>query len=143
MATPYCSQADLVERFGVQELAQLTDETAAASPDATEITNACDEATSLIDSYVARRYVTPLDPVPTIVRKWACDLARKFLWKDRAGPDSVVSINADAVMAQLRDVSRGTAALPDATGVQPSVSGGIVSVTSSTQIFTDDVLALM
>lgn len=143
MATPYCSQADLVERFGVRELAQLTDETAATSPDSAEITKACDEATSLIDSYISARYITPLATVPTIVRKWACDIARKFLWKDRAGPDSPVSLNHDAAMAQLRDVARGTAALPDAAGTAPASSGGSVSVSSSAQTFTDDVLALL
>ena len=83
------------------------------------------------------------DPVPTIVRKWACDIARKFLWKDRAGPDSPVSLNHDAAMAQLRDVARGTAALPDAAGTAPASSGGSVSVSSSAQTFTDDVLALL
>lgn len=125
----YCAKADLVQRFGVAELAQLTDETAAQSPDDSEITNACDEASSLIDSYLSTRYDVPLDPVPTMVRKWACDLTRKALWKDRAGPDSVVSKNADAVLAQLRDVAKGVAGLPDATGTTPTVTGGAAYAT--------------
>lgn len=127
---PYCVKADLVKRFGSAELAQLTDETAAQSPDDTEITEACDEASSLIDSYLATRYTVPLaDPPSTMVRKWACDIARKYLWKDRAGPDSVVTQNFLAALAQLKDVAKGIAALPDADGELPTVTAGIVYAT--------------
>lgn len=139
----YCAKADLVERYGAVELAQLTDETAATSPDDGEVTKACDEASSLIDSYLAKRYVLPLATTPTIVRKLACDVARKFLWKDRAGPDSVVSLNYDAALAQLRDIARGVAGLPDATGVAPTASGGSLYVGTSDQVFTDELLGLM
>ena len=139
----YCTKADLVARFGEKELAELTDETAATSIDDTEVDNACDEASSLIDSYVAVRYVTPLDPVPTIVRKWACDLARAAIWKDRAGKDSAVTRNADAAMAQIRDVAKGIASLPDATGETPADAGGTISVIASDRVFDDDLLDTM
>jgi len=139
----YCAKADLVQRFGAQELAQLTDESAATSSDDAEIDKACEEATSLIDAYVAARYLTPLSPVPTIVRKWACDIARKILWKDRAGSDSVVTANYDDALAQLKDVAKGVAALPDATGVAPASSGGALTVVTSTRVFNDDLLATM
>ena len=139
----YCTKADLVERFGLVELKQLTDEVAGTTEDDAEITKACDEATSLIDSYVYGRYSTPLSPVPTIVRKWACDIARKFLWKDRAQHDSVVQQSYDAAIAMLRDVARGTAQLPGATGTLPISSGSSVAVVATPQVFTDDQLGLM
>lgn len=125
----YATQADLTERFGAAELAQLTDESAATSPDDTEVGKACDEASSLIDAYLSTRYTTPLDPVPTIVRKWACDIARAALWKDRADKDSAVKLNAADAMAQLRDVAKGIAGLPDATGVAATSTGGFASTT--------------
>jgi phage gp36-like protein len=143
MATPYCSQADLIERFGVVELSQLTDQTAAAGIDAGEVTKACDEATSLIDAYLATRYATPLATTPTMVRKWAVDIARKFLWKDRAMADSVVTLNYDAAMSQLKDVARGVASLPDADGAIAAGSNGAVSVRASDQVFSDDTLSMM
>lgn len=136
----YCTQADLVERFGTVELAQLTDETAAAAPDASEITKACDEASSLIDAYVATLYTVPLSPVPTIVRRWACDIARKYLWKDRALAESVVALNHDAALAQLKDVARGTIALPSSAGVIPAQAYGMTSTTPTAVFNTDGLL---
>jgi len=130
----YCAKSDLVQRFGNDELSQLTDETAAHSADDSEVTNACDEASSLIDSYLAARYGVPLSPVPTMVRKWACDIARKFVWKDRAGADSVVTLNYEAALSQLKDVAKGVAALPSAAGVLPSVVGGM-AFTTPTAVF--------
>lgn len=139
----YCAKADLIERFGSTELAQLTDITAATTPVDATIAKACDEATALIDSYVAKSYVTPLTPVPAIVKTWACAIARLLLWKDRAGKESPVREAYDLVIAQIKDVAKGVASLPDATGATPSASGGRVYVLSSAQIFTDDVLAAM
>jgi phage gp36-like protein len=139
----YCAKSDLVERFGSPELAQLTDESAATSTDDGEIAKACDEATSLIDAYVAARYTTPLSPVPTVVRKWACDIARKFLWKDRAGPDSVVTRNYEEAMAQMKDVAKGIAGLPDATGVAAVSSGAALTVIAPTRVFDASLLDSM
>jgi phage gp36-like protein len=121
----YCAKSDLVQRYGTDELSQLTDETAAQSTDDLEITNACDEASSLIDSYLSARYAVPLASVPTMVRKWACAIARKFLWKDRAGADSEVTAAYEDALKQLRDVARGLSGLPDVTGVLPATIGGI------------------
>lgn len=139
----YCAKADLVERYGAVELAQLTDETAAAAADDAEISKACDEATSLVDAYLAKRYTLPLVTVPTIVRKLACDIARKFLWKDRAGAESVVSQNYDAALTQLRDIARGISGLPDASGLAPASSGGSLKVVSADQVFSDELLSVM
>jgi phage gp36-like protein len=136
----YCAKADLIRRFGAKELAELTDETAAHSSDDDEITDACDEASSLIDSYLSTRYTVPLDPAPTMVRKWACDLARKDLWKDRAGPDSVVTLNAEAAMSQLKDVAKGLSGLPGADGSAPIPTGGIAYTTPTTVFNTDGLL---
>jgi phage gp36-like protein len=122
--TAYATQADLVERFGSRELAQLTDETAAAAPDPAEISKALDEASSLIDGYLGSRYTLPLSSVPTMVRKWACDIARCALWKDRAMPDSVVVANRDLALSQLKDAARGAIVLSGVDGVATASSGG-------------------
>ncbi len=136
----YCSQADLSERFGETELAQLTDP-AGVSPQAGEIAKACDEATSLVDSYVQTRYDVPLVSVPTIVRKWACDIARKFLWKDRASADSVVTKNYEDAVASLKDVSRGYVGLLGATGEVPAASDFSIAVVAVPQVFTPGLLS--
>lgn len=139
----YCTKADLVERFGTSELAQLTDETAHATPDDSEIDKACDEASSLVDSYLATRYPTPLVAVPTVVRTWAVNIARKFLWKDRATDESIVKRNYDDALAQLRDVAKGVAALSVEAGPIDVASGTSIRVVTSEQVFTDELLGLM
>lgn len=138
----YCAKSDLVERYGAAELGQLTDETAGQSVDDSEVEKNCEEATSLIDSFVSARYATPLLPVPTIVRKWACDIALRFLWKDR-GPSEAVQKLYDEALAALRDIARGLAQLPGATGTLPTGSGSSIAVVASTQVFSDAQLALM
>lgn len=120
----YATLADLVERFGAEEIAQLTDETAATSPDSVEVGKQCDEASSLIDAYLSTRYTTPVDPAPTIVRKWACDIARYSLYKGKADPNGPIAANYKDALAQLRDVAKGVMGLPDATGVTPTSTGG-------------------
>lgn len=137
----YCTQADLSERFGNTELSQLTDE-AAASPQAPEIIKAIDEAGSLIDSYISTRYDVPVSPVPTILRKLACDIARKYLWKDRADDQSVVTKNYADAVAFLRDVARGLISL-DAAGEPPAASDFSIAVVAPAAIFTADVLDRM
>lgn len=132
----YCAKGDLSERFGEKELKELTDESSAATVSDAEVTAACDEASSTIDLYVGTRYTVPLVSIPAVVKKWACDLARLNLWGDRAGADSAVRKNADDVLATLKDIARGVAALPaQAEGdVAPPAS---VAVTERTQVFTD------
>ena len=139
---PYCVQSDLVERFGTDALAQLTDQTAAADPASPMISKACDEATSLIDSYLAASYVTPLVPVPTLVRAWACDIAMKMLYRG-ADEGHPVRLAFDDAMRQLRDIARGVAQLTDATGVKPPETEGSLSVATSERVFTDDLLSRM
>lgn len=141
----YCAKADLVERFGTAELVQLTDQTNTppTTADDAEITDACHEASSLIDAYLGARFTLPLATVPPIVKRWACDIARRYLWKDRAKDGSAVVLNYDGAMSQLRDVGKGVAALPDATGLLAPESGGQVTVVTSERVFTDDMLSLM
>lgn len=137
----YCAKADLVQRFGGKELAELTDETAAHSSDDTEIAAACDEASSLIDSYISTRYTVPLDPVPAMVRKWACDIAFFNLFKISV-PERVKDAYEDAI-ARLKDVAKGVAGLPDATGTTAETNGAALSVVTADTVFTDDLLGMM
>lgn len=132
----YCAKQDLSERFGDRELKELTDESSGATVSDAEVTSACDEASSTIDLYLGVRYTVPLASPPAVVKKWACDLARLNLWGDRAGSDSAVRVEAQAVLALLKDISVGKAMLPgQAAGVEAPAS--TVAVTERTQVFTD------
>lgn len=141
--TAYCTQADLVERYSAAELAQLTDETAAQAIDAAEVAKYCDEATSVIDSYVAKRYSVPLSPVPTLIRMLACAIALKLLWKGRAGKESTVYLGYTDALKQLDAIATGKATLPDETGTVAATNGSSLSVLAPAVVFTDDLLRTM
>lgn len=137
----YCVQSDLSERFGDKELKELTDEVSGAAISAAEITSACDEASSAIDVYLGARYPVPLSSPPSIVKKWACDIARLNLWGNRAGPESSIRLDAEAAFAILKDISRGLAKLP---GQDPETEAptSAIAVNERTQNFPDSLFTL-
>ena len=141
----YCAQADLSARFGDEELKQLTDETNVppTTIDATEVSNACAEATSLIDGYLRARYTLPLTTVPDVLKKWACDIARFYLWDDRAGEGTPVREAYKDAVKQLEAVAKGTFALVSSSGTDASQGSGSMAISTSDRVFTDDLLSLM
>lgn len=143
----YCAKDDLVERFGEKELAQLTDEATAAVISDVEVAAACNEASSQIDMYVGRRYPVPLASPDAVVKKWAVALARLALWGERAGPDSSVRADADAVLKVLKDIAKGDAILPGAAAASPAATATAAAMTERTQhfpdsLFTDDMVTM-
>lgn len=132
----YCAKSDLSERYGDQELKELTDETSGVAISDPEVTSACDEASSTIDLYLGVRYTVPLASPPSVVKKWACDLARLNLWGNRAGEGSAIRLEAEQALAFLKDISTGKAILPgQAAGVEAPLSA--IAVTERTQSFPD------
>lgn len=125
--TLYATVADLEQRMGEQELAQLTDPLHSGSPDPALALAALADASAEIDGYLAVRYRLPLPTVPTVLVRMACDLARLALWRDVA-PERVVS-QAEHARRLLRDLSRGAMSLGLAQDVQaPTPSQASVSV---------------
>ena len=61
----YCTQQDMIDRFGSEDLIQLTDRNALGVIDATVLSAAIDDATDTMDTYIATRYTLPLAVVPT------------------------------------------------------------------------------
>jgi phage gp36-like protein len=135
----YCTKADLVRRYGAQELGWLTDETIGQDIDDTEVDDACTFASRLIDSYLGRAYTLPLSSVPLTVKEYACDIARVRVMKDRASPDSVAQRRYTEALAWLRDVADGKVELPDDAGSSAATAESTtVAVVAPTAFFTDD-----
>lgn len=138
----YIDQTGLAQRFGTE-----IDEIIGADPSATppvdgdteRLARACEDATTLIDGYLAARYTLPLTATPPIVVAWAADIARFKLWDERA-PEEVRKRYDDAI-AQLRDLAAGRIALPpDAQGTAPSAGFNAGSY-SAERLFTSETLA--
>lgn len=139
----YATKADLIDRFGLQELVQLTDRTLVppTTVDDTVVGRALDDATSRIDGYLAKVYAVPLATVPPIVVKIAADIARYDLHGKRAGKDDQVTRAYAEAVKWLGDVSRGLVRLDDGGAAPIPATGGGGRVSGSEPVFTRDTLA--
>lgn len=141
---PYIDQAGLVQRFGVAEIDELigADPNATPTPDPGDVerlARACEDATNVIDGYLAVRYSLPLASVPALVVAWAADIARHELWDERS-PDEVRR-RYDQAIEQLRDLAAGKLALPpDVNGTTPAAPIAFGSY-SADRVFTAETLA--
>lgn len=132
----YATLVDLQARFGTPELAQRTDPDALAINEAV-IERALDDAHADIDGALALVFLLPMigctKPVPVVgnplatvtvpppqLTRWACDLARAYLWaNEHLADDHPVAQAAALVRKQLRDVAVGKLAVNCPWGGQP------------------------
>lgn len=135
----YCTQQDLIDRFGQKELVQLTDRTNVppTTIDADVVTQALEDADAFIDSYIGKRYTLPLAIVPPVLSKIGADIARYNLHADRADKDHPITMVYKTAEAWLKDVARGLVQLDDGAGEKPAQSGGgQIKVTAPDRIFS-------
>ena len=136
----YATQSDLVERFGVAELAQRTNRVDGQSIDTVVLNRALTDADAEIDGYLATRYSLPLASTPAVLVRIAADLARYQLCGDKV-PDSVRQRYVDAVVVLKRLATgevqlAGIAAIPAAGG-----AGNAVASRTAARVFGSDQLA--
>lgn len=105
----YATLADLIARFGEEEITQRTDRVNAGTPDAAIAARALDDASAEIDGYLATRYQLPLPTVPAMLARIACDIARYRLWEDLASPE--VRQRYEDARRLLESISRGVVSL--------------------------------
>jgi len=122
----YCSQDDLIKRFGEGELVDLTDESSTGAVDASKVTQAITDASASIDGYLAGRYQLPLANVPAVLNRLAADIARYFLYDN--GASEQVQKRYDDAITFLMAVSKGNVAL----GL--SDSGGDAAINDSAEM---------
>lgn len=127
---PYATETDLTTRYGADELVQLTDDTGTGTADPAKIAAALADADEAVNGYVAGRYAVPLSPVPMLVRRWSCDLARYFL--HTAAVPELVEANYREAIKGLDAVAKGTITLAAAGAAQPVAPAADYSVMIST-----------
>lgn len=108
----YATQQDLVDRFGEQELVELTNREGGDTVDAAVVAKALADADAMVDTYLAGRYAVPVSPAPPLLVRLAADIARFFL-HGKAATESVRQAFDDA-LTMLQQISAGRASLPDA-----------------------------
>lgn len=102
----YCTQQDMTDRFGAEELIELTDRSQLGQIDATVLGRAIDDATDTIDTYLTKRYTLPLASIPTVLKRLCCDIARYYLHGIDA-PDGVDDRHS-AALSMLKSIATGT-----------------------------------
>jgi len=107
----YCTQAQMIERFGEPLLVQLTDRDGAGIVDSAVIDAAIADASAEIDMYLAARYELPLSTVPLTLTRLACILARDVLATDSDMHDERWSKQADEAHRLLREIAGGKVSL--------------------------------
>lgn len=130
----YATQQNLTDRFGEDELIQLTDRDNLGAINATVVNRALADADATINGYLAARYTLPLsNPVPEMLERLACDIARYALFEDQV--TEIVEKRYKDAIALLRDVSAGRAELGISdTGNKP-VSNATEQISSTTPVW--------
>jgi phage gp36-like protein len=137
----YATQADLETRFGIEEILQLSDRANLGVADVSVIAAALADADNEIDGYVGVAYTLPLDGTPPILLRLACDMARFFLYKDRAS-DQIRQSYEDAV-DRLKRIANGTLKLPVPDAAPEPVKAITATPASRVSAFTDTELSRM
>ena len=113
----YATPAELVERFTLGEVKRLAPAAGDPGYDEARVIQVLDDASAELDSYLAVKFEVPIAPVPELLKKFTCDLAREAL--DGTGRTNVIEAGKRA-RAWARSVAAGTASL----GAQPEGEAG-------------------
>lgn len=123
----YAIRADMITRFGDNEVVMLTDRNRSGQIDDAVLDQHLADAAAEIDGYLAGRYPLPLATPPRVLTGYACDIARYRLCGSMAMvTDDIRDRYRDAVRF-LEHVASGKVSL----GGMPS---GTVAATSDNSV---------
>lgn len=130
----YATQQNLIDRFGEDQLTQLTDRDGLGVINATVVSRALGDADAEINGYLSTRYTLPLSPVPAVLEKLACDIARYRLFEDAA--KDIVKERYENAIRFLKDVVSGKVTLGvDGSGESAATISNAVQISATTPVF--------
>lgn len=133
----YATQQDLVDRFGSEELTQLTDRDNTGEIDADVIARALADTAGEIDGYIGSAYTLPLASIPQILVGYASDIARYKLFNQDAPEEVRNRYNAAIKFMAMVGQKKLTLGLADG---QPVATAGGVKYTAPGRVFNDQSL---
>lgn len=145
----YITVEDLEARLGSELYARLTDREAGVSANSGVAQQIVDEAESLLDGYLARRYATPIDVsgdagLANVLALRSLDLAEFLAWRGSPFTSDVperARLAFDETQRWLARVADGRLALAAASPPRgASASGAQVQYESRPRRFTHDEL---
>jgi phage gp36-like protein len=131
----YCTPQDLIDRYGEEELIQLTDREGTGDIHDQRLADAITDASATIDSRLGGRYALPISPVPTVLEKLACELALLNLYENARQLDGAMREDRQALLRELDAIGSGRIAIGiDAAGGTPD-SQNTAQMTSGGNVF--------
>ncbi len=134
----YCTQAQMIERFGETLVAQLTDRGQHGAIDEAVLDAAIADASAEIDMYLAGRYELPLSSVPLTLARLACVLTRDILATGSDVSDERWSKQADDARKLLREIAAGKVSLGVDALAQQAQGGDGAQMQSGGRIWDRD-----
>lgn len=137
----YCTQQELVDRYGQAKLVQLTDKTnrPQTTIDAVVVDRAITDASSLINSHLRKRYRLPLTvAAPDVLVTYACQIAWFLLHGDAAGKESPVRLAYNDALKWLERVASGLVVIDGAGETLAPAGGGQIKTKGPERLFTRD-----
>jgi len=114
----YCTQQDLTDRFGEDELISLTDHNDTGTVDTAVLNLAINDATAEINAYIS--VYLPLSSTPAVLTIHACNIARYRLYDERSLDEVTERYNqAISFLKRVAD-GKATLGLPPAQSQQVS-----------------------
>jgi phage gp36-like protein len=140
---PYCTQQNLIDRFGADELIQLTDSGGVGMIDSATVSAAINDASAEIDSYLRNRYPFPLLSTPPELERIACNIARYYLYNDSA--INAVSERFEQAIEWLKLLAQGKVMIDSQylTTIPHSNPLTSCSVATTTRVYSDAALVKM
>ncbi len=135
---PYATLQDLVDRFGYEQLAQLSDRDSGVTVDEGVVGRALADADAEIDGYLTALYALPLASVPALLVRMACDIARYRLFGDRV-TEQVRQLYTDAVR-DLKAIASGAIKIDGAAPLAPSAASTTIKVSAPSPMFGSETL---
>jgi len=106
----YITGQHLIDRFGEDEIVQLTDKAGVGVLDETVLASAISDAQEEVDSFLAAAYTVPLvEPAPGLIVRLTCDITRYFLYDDGAGAEA--EKRYERAISYLKALGKGTAVI--------------------------------
>lgn len=108
----YCTITNIQASLDEQDLVRFTDDSDTGEPDQAKITEAVEDASALIDSYISGRYGAALDPVPKLVRSMAVDIAIYKISSRKSDAPEECRKKFDDAVKLLQRIQSGDADIP-------------------------------
>ena len=131
----YATLSDMQTRYGV-DLLRVASKPGTVELDTAAVQLAIDDASSIIDGYLAGRYSLPLAHVPTALVPICCDIARYRLYGEQA-PEQIGK-RFEAAIAFLKSVGKGELALGLSAEGDSLESSNLATIQSDGRVFGRD-----